>query len=1332
MKRKIILFLAGAVLLPTVSLANVCSDGVGLPPFLASGAKPNLLMVLDNSGSMLDAAYNEDGSFCFDDSYDSAAAYAGYFQNSKWYQWTEATYPPWENGKEYAVGDRVYVNGIIWESLTTDTSNGTTVNDDDKVDWKRIFTIKKWANEVEYKIDDIVWSGPQLYKALNNATSKDFIASDGINLAGDLIVKWEAVDSTWINGKSYSKGDIVSYQGRLYEAAGNGTASGTGQYDDSGVSWTLLSEGGFKQVNKDDATASCVNAAGTNNTHADLCVSLDLSKTPTQVSAFAARGNLLNWAMASKFDVQKKILTGGKFNSGTYSNDTDKFKDGLLVSENRGCSGSRTIKQIPLVGGKFLSMGVRGSRHQDAPAYEDRLDSTDDTGRLEILAVTDTGYQISQKCLDAIDDIKKNLEATPPKPGVQGNQQAIGECIGTFPASGSLAEDMRPTLNNSFQACWKDDPNTEEFEFAPGIWNNIIADCVTLYKGIQQQSSNVDPSQKYHPSDLRAADGGPYICYGVYDSEVDHLNRVGYIGRVWNAGGADGMTTCDPKKPNNECTGDPCYWMYSGGSPAVDPDEIHFKNEAGFVYQCTNVLGSGNCHSNGWEQIFNSSDGTGECDPNDPIFGADDADWEVSSWPDDSTEPAAPGNGILEAIKDYCNDLEIPELIDPSDSTGKTEATGNIPTLLRDSHLMAFLGGQDPLATIKGHIKQTSRPEGVIHNVAQDLRLGAMSFHYVGAKTECDLAAANPDSKLQKYCPHGNRDGAKVLKNTQNKVIETADLVIENDSTYDNGKRRHVDELAGLINGVRATSWTPLGEALFSALGYYSQNSELCLNFDANGNCLDFPLIDDPVQFWCQANHILVITEGESTADVNVEVAAFPQDKHFLSKETGDDLTGDEDDDASGGCADALYSSTFLDDMTWWGQNILPLYKDRYVTDPDGNKNEKQTVYTHIVTTGALTSGGTGECSPATLMTNAAVNGGTTNYYPGENPDQLEDNLYAVFDDILSRSSAGSAASVISSSRSGAGAVYQAVFWPQFEDDAVPEANKVSWVGDVHALFVSSEGLMYEDTNQNGRLDTAGDNRILFYFSTSANKTRGCYDVDAFMANGFQCPEPAPAADDLSPLCTASDVCVELQDIKYIWSANNQLRKMDNVATDRKIFTWNDVDNDGIVDTTTGTNEWLRLLSSTQAGSPDWADLNLKTKGFGRGSVTKDFLTADDWTSFVQYDPTKTEEDIEQDALDALIEWIQGADSLNEETDDGDATTVDDINGNGRLDKALRSRQFKIGDETKEWLLGDIIHSTPIVVAKPAEAYHYIYRDPTYAKFFVHWKNRRNMIYFGA
>ena len=41
-------------------------------------------------------------------------------------------------------------------------------------------------------------------------------------------------------------------------------------------------------------------------------IAVDETVTPNEVKAFVANGNFINWAMASKFDVEKKILTGGK------------------------------------------------------------------------------------------------------------------------------------------------------------------------------------------------------------------------------------------------------------------------------------------------------------------------------------------------------------------------------------------------------------------------------------------------------------------------------------------------------------------------------------------------------------------------------------------------------------------------------------------------------------------------------------------------------------------------------------------------------------------------------------------------------------------------------------------------------------------------------------------------------------------------------------------------------------------------------------------------------------------------------------------------------------
>ncbi|MCI5156971.1 MAG: hypothetical protein D3906_00760, partial [Candidatus Electrothrix sp. AUS1_2] len=977
---------------------------------------------------------------------------------------------------------------------------------------------------------------------------------------------------------------------------------------------------------------------------------------------------------------------------------------------------------------------------------------------------------------------------------------------------------------------------------------------VALYTG--ESYGSFKPSRSYHPSELRPKDGGPYICYGVYDSAVDHTNRVGYMGRVWLEHGGTAVKYCDPRPAREECSPVPCCWK--ADPTADDPDCLNYRNNADeYVEQCTERSGlieltcvlrkakdecsgitsgessdveccwlkgtdgkikkDGKCEnfrnttagyveqytSSEWTPLYEWDDGvSGACTlDDDPIFddsaaectkwellgewtdgsgtcdyGVDDAEtisgtddsagWENVDWLDatkgggsDDDLVTDTGNGILAAIKDYCDALRIPEVVDPSDAAAKTGETGGLPGMLRDSELMAFLGGGDPLATMKGYIAEDTRPRGIMQSVAGDLRLGLMAFNSVGAKTECDLAATDTTSKIDKYCPLNNRDGADLLSE-----IKAGDEKISDDSSYPNGKKLHVDELAEKINDTRAISWTPLGEALYSALGYYTQNSKFCLNVDTKENCLDWclevdadgnctdPADDDPVQYWCQDNHILVITEGESTADINKSIATFaekPSD-YFGPDATDDEKTmaGDADTDNSdadteipGECDGGLYGSTYLDDMTWWGQHARPLYKKRYLYDTEGYQSEKNPISTYLVTTGTLTGDGTDECNPATLMLDAAVNGGTETYYSGEDPQKLEDNLYAVLGDIMNRASAGAAASVISNSRSGDGAIYQALFWPRkkngITDDKGNEGT-ISWVGNVHALFIDSDNIIYEDTNQNGKLDpdadTDPDKEINIYFSAVVKRARGCYvELVDKVVDGEQVYNQCPT--DPEDDCVPGSDCVELEDIKYLWSANEQLRRMD-VQSNRKIFTWNDFNNDGMVEDFEGnslndTGETFLLKARTK---DEWTagDLFGAVDLTKRGPVVNDFLSSEDYSNFAGPSDNHA-----YDALNALVTWLQGVDQLDYESVDSES---DD---NTWIDRPLRSRHYKFvlskdskGDPVttneSEWRLGDVIHSSPITVNKPAENFHLIYRDPTYKDFVRRWTDRRTVVYFGA
>lgn len=1363
---------------------DTCSQGVGVPPFLASGAKPNLLMVLDNSGSMLDAAYSKTGTIpgasntsggnavtyqrCMDGDYqivdynnqgvattlatvtgyDYTTTYGGYFKKDSWYKWTTTSnaYPTWQNNTTYAVGSRVYAYGNIYVATAVNAANGkssgTSIDTDTGIAWDRLFYLPNWVNKIPYPANSFVWYGSQLYYTANGGTSL------GTDLPTDTGVKdWVAVDSTWQSNVTYQQNNIVTYKGIFYQAKSSNTGKIPDQYSvGASATWTSLRQEALQEV-ADQATACPSAATGetaysrTDNSAVTLCLKMNNTAVPQQVTSFAAKGNFLNWAMSSKFDVEKKILTGGKYN----------YYEGVMVGEHRGCSGQRMIKQVKLDNNAgYLSLGVRGSKYDTntLPMMQDRIDSTDDTTRLEILSITATGLRPSGACQDMLTTITTQTQS-----GANWSS-AINTCLDTFPSTNVVFNQQRAMLNESLQFCSK-------------LYSSNLRNTTVIQKNCS------DLYATYPPSTLEPAYGA-YLCYGIYDAKItDPAKRAGYVGRCWQPA-ISNIVNCVPV-PARSGYADLVVYKY----PTTGNSD-RYMNKDGYVWKCSgnNDTQCTAANTTNWGTLYaysNSNFPTSivnpGCTPGSSIGSTTPAGWENAS------NSTAVTDCIVQASIDYCNDTSVPEVIDPSDQAGDTTKYWNIPGVLTDSQIIAQMGGTNPLAVIKGYILQQNmqnpiRPAGILQGVKNDLRLGVMSFNSVGAATECQTSYLT--TGVSRYCPVGNKDGAQLLyynngTTSRQLTLDAGNVVEATDSTYASGSRLQVDELAEAVNSIRATSWTPLGEALYSALGYYTQNSQFCLNNNASNTCQDFPVNNDPVQFWCQSNNILLITEGESTTDVNPSVKAFATlnpvpsgDAHLLSPQssctginctcTADNLAGDTNLPAPPAnslqvcSSDSLYSSPYLDPMTLWGYKAWPLYQKRCLSDPDGNYKEKKNIFTYVVSTGTLTSSGTTECSPDVLMKNAAAYGGTGTYYPGNDPQKLQDSLYAVLSDILSRASAGSAASVISSSRSGSGAVYQAVFWPNSKD---VDGNKVAWVGDVHALFVSSDGLMYEDTDQDGKLVPVAngglDKRVIFYFSGKANKTRGCYTA---LQNG-QCSDDATydICPQNNPGSTGSSNCVEIPNVNYLWSANNQLRAM-NVATDRKLLTWNDANNNGIVD----SDELINLgATTTLTGSkwlaPNWNTLNSTAASItgtaARGPVTKDFLTADDLDNFITQvnDSTKSTSANysinEQNALNALIGWLKGTDQLNTET-------ATDSNNNGRLDKALRSRQFKLPEPvtvngtvtmtnvTKEWRLGDVIHSTPIAVAKPAESYQYIYRDPTYGKFAAKWAGRRTMIYFGG
>ncbi|MEW6671448.1 MAG: PilC/PilY family type IV pilus protein [Thermodesulfobacteriota bacterium] len=1109
---------------PTSS-AGICASDNATPPFLSGGVDPNLLLVIDNSASMLDLAYVNDASYCYDSSYDNGITYAGYFTPSEMYVYdltnrmfrlnstSASLYDSAASTDIYSSANIIYikVNGVL--NVTAFKASGNFLN------WaagSKLDIQKKILTGGKYESSKLVMESRG---CLERRMVREIAVTDSGGNAKSVTLgvrppKEDKFDA-WKASTAYAVGKIVSDGGDLYKCTTAGTSG----------------------------TVSTVN----DNT---------LASPPAP-----------RWALYTKtrWTAGAPYVTGDIVVDPTKANSID---EGSMYIATSGGTAS-------------ASGGTDADNAGDAtrPKWEPY-----NVTQIEIFETIAGGYN-NDACQDAIEELNS---ASP-------NQGQIKQDIDTCMADNALASgntgdtsNFNAAFNHSIHNCW--------YVAKQGTWPSGSGPVQAIKPACEAIYPAAGTTQ---PWDI-TTDMGGYVCFGVWDGDADPSTKIGYVGRCWKP--ASGTPTCTKTHPT---TGECQKWDYTG------------------------VVTGG---------------------------------WDAAGYADADA-------CIEQALQDYCGQTEIPQVVDPSDQiagtspvTGATEEFWNIPALLTDSGVVAQLG--QPLLVMRGMIERTSAPSGLLQEFANDIRIGAMVFNHEGSNAEC--STADP-FVLYKCTDPTNKDAAKLISEIDKSSAHTTSLV-------------------NAINSIKATSWTPLAEAIYNAIGYYTQRD------GTNGalmrlNSTDYKIVGmdagavDPITAYCQDNNILIITEGASTADVNPDVVSFTGTSGQNDGDTGDTT-------ASANCG-TLNGSTLLDDLTWFAKNSSNCQVSQ-MNDADGNPQDKQNIATHIVVAGTLRdTGAADECNPKVLLEAAAANGGTA-LYEAADPTQLENTLRAAFAAIRAGAAAGSAASVISASRSGEGAAYQAIFWPSVD---LASGDKVQWIGEVHSLLVDAYGQLYEDSNGDHALDS-GDQRIVFFFDQSINQTKACVgDLDAGGA------------------CTGSTL--NLEDVKYHWSAAQWLAEIQPTAASataagdilqnrtlvgtttgfisnvkkRYIFTWNDLDNDGIVD----SNELLDFTPGTS-----WSGLSVSG---GRGPVPLDFGVQ-----------TNAE-------VDTIIRWLRGLDY-----------TPDNL----RLRQMPYDFDHNGVDETITWRLGDVIHSTPISVAAPAEGYHFLYRDNSYAQFVAAYKKRRHMIYFGG
>ncbi|EAR07708.1 pilus assembly protein [Reinekea blandensis] len=309
------------------------------------------------------------------------------------------------------------------------------------------------------------------------------------------------------------------------------------------------------------------------------------------------------------------------------------------------------------------------------------------------------------------------------------------------------------------------------------------------------------------------------------------------------------------------------------------------------------------------------------------------------------------------------------------------------------------------------------------------------------------------------------------------------------------------------------------------------------------------------------------------------------------------------------------------------------------------------------------------------------------NYYKVRNPATLEQQLSQVFNSIVERVSSGSNAAVVANRASGNGSIYQALYYPKLSEGT----TSVSWVGQIHSLFVDRAGLIREDTDGDMVLDNAP-----VYNGKDVAPTAGDFIVNIFYDENkqdtfFQRYVLLGATGDAAKVAIPHGVPIPIEAINSIWNGAESLASYsDTEVLNQRTYT-DKAD--------TGRYIMTSTLDDCDANGDSVVEEQCETmRSFTSANISE-------LSGYLGFTASESTEALE------VISYTRGVDLAT-----------------------LRTRQFDVdGDGSLEtWRLGDIIHSTPLVVEKTTGSYDRSLSDDTYEAFRKHYEDRRRMVYVGS
>lgn len=532
-----------------------------------------------------------------------------------------------------------------------------------------------------------------------------------------------------------------------------------------------------------------------------------------------------------------------------------------------------------------------------------------------------------------------------------------------------------------------------------------------------------------------------------------------------------------------------------------------------------------------------------------------------------------------------------------------------------------------------------SEPTGIIQQLGDQVRFGLMVF--------------NPNDYLIGTAL-GNTDGGKIASPLGS---TTASLVaaIEGPSTDPN-------------------TWTPLAESLYEAVRYFQANPS-AYNSGVNYGT------SDPIQYSCQKNFVLMLTDGEPTKDENlpgntsnggssksptVSDTSFNVSTWYNKLPAADRPTNG---DGSTGStkywlpAVAYYAhNTDLRSSTVGKSNLLgsqniTLYSVYAFGDGSGTKSLKM-----AAKYGGYTDSNNNAAPDLATEYNKAGTAGADpdNYFEASDGDVIEKSIKSALYDIIGKVSSGTAASILGNSDGSGSNILQAVFYPnkKYKDD-----TEVDWSSELQNMWFYLDPFLtntsvredtdYASTAPVHKLELKKDLATSFYFDTTLKEAKVDLNRDT---------DGDGAGDSYVSTVTPDEV-------KSIWKAGQQL--------------------------------WSRSASSR----------NILTSLNGTALLSGGFTSAN---------------------KSALRPYLQAADDVESER------LIAFTKGTDQAGYRERVVALATGGAKNEWKLGDIMSSTPRIQSNARQNGFNLdtpagYGDASYS-LFVNSANykKRGMVYVGA